>query len=251
MNRFLLFMSMFFVLVSCRRTHLQKSQPIKVEKKSCHIKELDFEYFQAKAKIDYDDGTNQFSSPMTIRIRKDSVIWISVNPALGIEVVRALITQDSIFVINKINSENYSRSISEVKDKFGVAVSFHMLQSILVGNLLNPIEPSDSTFTEGDFCILREKKENMEIQHYVSNSSQKIENIVVTDLNTANNVTIKYADFNPLDTTIFAFSSQILANYRVKAGLMKSNVNISYQKVDIKDRKVSFPFKVKNKYERK
>ncbi|HAR20844.1 MAG TPA: DUF4292 domain-containing protein, partial [Cytophagales bacterium] len=51
------------------------------------------------------DGTNQFSSPLTIRIRKDSVIWISVNPALGIEVVRALITKDSIFVIDKIHKD--------------------------------------------------------------------------------------------------------------------------------------------------
>lgn len=250
MNRIVLLLGLFMVFVSCRKT-FHKSQPLKSERATIKIKELNFEYFQAKAKIDYDDGTNQFSSPMTIRIRKDSVIWISVNPALGIEVVRALITQDSVYIIDKINKDYYSKSLDYIKDKFGVHVDFHMLQSILIGNLLQPVQESDSVLTEGDFGILYQKKSNMDIKNYVSKNNAKIENLVLTDTLTKNNVTIKYADFASLDTTQFAYSSQILANYVLPQGLMKSNVNISYQRVDIKDKEMRFPFNVKNKYERK
>jgi hypothetical protein len=250
MNRAFVLFGIFFVLFSCRKT-FHKSQPVKTEKPSIQVKEIAFDYFQGKAKIDYDDGTNQFSSPMTIRIRKDSVIWISVNPALGIEVVRALITQDSIFVIDKINKHYYALGINYVKEKFGVDVTFHMIQATLVGNLLQPIDTSDVVSFEGDFGILEQKRGNLEIRNYVSKSNQKIENIVVKDHPTSNNVTIKYSEFAPLDTAQFAYTIQLLANYKLQQGLMKSNVNINYQRAEIKGKDLRFPFNVKNKYEKK
>ncbi len=251
MSRMWTLLGLFFVLVSCRKT-FHKSQPIKTEKPTIKVKELAFEYFQAKAKIDYDDGTNQFSSPMTIRIRKDSVIWISVNPGgLGIEVVRALITPDSVFIIDKMHNVFYPRSLHSVKDKFGVEVSFSMLQAMLVGNLLQTIDTSDQVLFEGDFGILQQKRQNMEMRHYVSKNNQKVENVVIRDTSSHNNVTIKYSDFAPLDTAQFAYSSQIFANYLLQQGMMKSNVNINYQRADIKDKSMRFPFNVKNKYEKR
>jgi len=238
------------ILISCRK-NLQKSQPVKTNKASIKINEIDFDYFQSKAKIDYDDGTNQFSSPMTIRIRKDSVIWISVNPALGIEVVRALITQDSIFVIDKIHKDFYAVGLDYVKGNFGVKLTFGMIQSALLGNLIEPMKANDSLSFEGDFAILRQNKVQLEILNQISKSSKKIENVVITDISTKNNLTLKYTDFSPLDTFQYALTNQVVANYANKNGLMKSNVTINHQRVDLRDKHLRFPFNIKHKYERK
>jgi hypothetical protein len=250
MNRFLVPVLGLLVLVSCKK-NLQKSQPIKQPKATIKINEIDFEYFQSKAKIDYDDGTNQFSSPMTIRIRRDSVIWISVNPALGIEVVRALITPDSIFVIDKIHKDFYAVGLNYVKQNFGVELNFKMIQAALLGNLIEPMTFSDSLSIQGDFAILTQKKAKLDLLNHISFTSKKIENVILTDIQTKNNLTIKYNDFAPLDTSLFANTCQVLANYLTKNGMMKSNVTINHQRVDLKDKQLRFPFNIKSKYDRK
>jgi hypothetical protein len=250
MNKFLVLILGLLLLISCRK-NLQKSQPVNTPKATIKINEIDFEYFQSKAKIDYDDGTNQFSSPMTIRIRRDSVIWISVNPALGIEVVRALITPDSIFVIDKIHKDFYAVGLNYVKQNFGVELNFKMIQSALLGNLIEPMTFNDSLSKLGDFVILRQRKAKLDLLNHISITSKKIESVILTDKVTKNNLTIKYTDFAPLDSFIFANNSQVLANYLTKNGMMKSNVIINHQRVDIKDKQLRFPFNIKSKYDRK
>jgi hypothetical protein len=251
MNKSVPVLIIFLVLlISCRK-HFQKSQPQKSQKATIKVNEINFEYFQSKAKVDFDDGTNQFSSPLTIRIRKDSVIWISVNPALGIEVVRALITKDSIFVIDKIHKDFYAVGLDYIRGNFGVALDFQMLQSVFLGNLIHPIKPYDSLSFVGDFAILKQNKSNLDILNHISKSSLKLESVVLKDLGTQNNVTVKYSDFSPLDSFQYAFTTKLLSNYVTKNGLMKSNITINHQRVDIKDKQMRFPFNIKTKYDKK
>ena len=250
MNKLVFLLLAVLTLASCRKT-FHKSQPIKVERPSIKVNEIEFEYFQSKAKIDFDDGTNEFSSPMTIRIRKDSVIWISVNPALGIEVVRALITPDSVFVIDKIHKAYYALGLNYIKNNFGVDMTFKMLQSALLGNLILPNSPQDSTEFEGDYAKLRQSRPDMDILNFIGKTSNKIESAVVTDRKTKNNLTIKYTDIAPLDDFQFGYTTQVIANYMTDKGMMKSNININHQRVDLKDKQMRFPFNVKNKYDRK
>ena len=250
MNKLVLVLFTFLALSSCRKT-FHKSQPVKTEKPTIKVSEINFEYFQSKAKIDYDDGTNQFSSPMTIRMRKDSVIWISVNPALGIEVVRALITPDSVFVIDKIHKDYYALGLNYVKTNFGVDLNFKMIQSALLGNLILPKEEADIVDFEGDYAKLRQQRTGMEILNFIGKTTRKIESAVVTDTKSTNNLTIKYTDFAPLDTFQLAYTTQVIANYTTSKGIMKSNISINHQRVDLKDKQMRFPFNVKNKYDRK
>ncbi len=250
MNKIVLLLIGVLALFSCRRT-FHKSQPVIIERPSIKVNEIEFEYFQSKAKIDFDDGTNQFSSPMTIRIRKDSVIWISVNPALGIEVVRALITPDSVFVIDKIHKAYYALGLNYVKNNFGVDLTFKMMQSALLGNLILPNLSQDSIEFEGDYAKLRQSRTDLDVLNFIGKTSKKIESAIVTDKKTKNNLTIKYTDIAPLDSFQFGYTTQVIANYLTNKGMMKSNVSINHQRVDLKDKQMRFPFNVKSKYDRK
>jgi hypothetical protein len=44
-------------------------------------------------------------------MKKDSLIWISVNGALGIEGMRVLIDKDSVRILNKLDKEYQVRSL--------------------------------------------------------------------------------------------------------------------------------------------
>src|SRR6056297_340448 len=63
---------------------------------------LNYGSFSAKvsAEVKLPDQSNSFRA--TLRIRRDSAIWASISPALGIEVFRLLCTQDSVLYIDKM-----------------------------------------------------------------------------------------------------------------------------------------------------
>jgi hypothetical protein len=67
-------------------------------------------------------------------MRKDSVIWVSINAALGIEAFRILITPDSVRVLNKLDKIAQFRSLSYLQEVTKLPIDFHTLQDIIIGN---------------------------------------------------------------------------------------------------------------------
>src|SRR6187551_3494559 len=62
------------------------------------IEEIDFEYLQGKGRINYKDAKGERDVKTTVRVRKDSVIWISFS-VIGVQGGRVLINQDSITIV--------------------------------------------------------------------------------------------------------------------------------------------------------
>jgi hypothetical protein len=116
-----------------------------------------FEWLGMKldAEVNTPDGRQTFNA--NIRMRKDSVIWVSVNPALGIEVLRVMIKPDSVMVISKIpdNKFWYAGDYSVINQMLKLDADFGMIQDLLVGN------PIDFDRKEDRY------RTRIEEQHYV------------------------------------------------------------------------------------
>ncbi len=52
-------------------------------------------------------GRQNIASPFSMRLKADSVIWISYAPALGVEVLRVRITRDAGEVLNRLERRHY------------------------------------------------------------------------------------------------------------------------------------------------
>src|SRR5688572_33166959 len=65
----------------------------------------EFKTFSAKGRMQLETPEEKIGSSVTIRIKKDSVIWISMVPGLGIEAIRARITPDTIQIINRLQRQ--------------------------------------------------------------------------------------------------------------------------------------------------
>lgn len=112
---------------------------------------IPFQTFSAHAKLDISTPNGTQSGIATyIRMQKDSVIWISIRPVLGIELVRILITPDSVKVINFFKKTITLRSADSLQQLFHIPLNFNSLQDMIAGNpplltdSLHQIE-SDST----------------------------------------------------------------------------------------------------------
>src|SRR5688572_5828609 len=66
---------------------------------------IDFQTFSAKIKVDFEGSDGKKNPPFNafVRLKKDSILWVNINAALGFDAFRVLITPDSVKVINKLN----------------------------------------------------------------------------------------------------------------------------------------------------
>ncbi len=69
-----------------------------------------------------------------VRMYYDSVIWISVTGALGIEGIRAYITHDSVKLIDKQNKVYTAKSVSYLQEITALPLDLISLQDLILGN---------------------------------------------------------------------------------------------------------------------
>ena len=83
------------------------------------------------------DGESE-SINMSMRRARDSAIWISLSPALGVELARILLLPDSVRIISKVPSNKfvYEGNYSELEESFGIPLDFYTLQNLFCGSPL-------------------------------------------------------------------------------------------------------------------
>ena len=77
----------------------------------------------------------QFRSSANAKIIKDSVIYISIQPFLGIEIFSVRLTPDYIYVLDKTKSVYYQANYALFFDQFGIEIDYQAFQSILTNKL--------------------------------------------------------------------------------------------------------------------
>lgn len=96
--------------------------------------QLDFDWMTAKVGSTVQMGDKEYNFKSTVRVRRDSCIWVSMSPALGIEAARVLITLDSVKFINKLEKTYWVGSFDDLNQWLAADVDYFMLQEFLVGN---------------------------------------------------------------------------------------------------------------------
>jgi len=86
---------------------------------------------QCGGKISIDFGGKHFSSSMQMRMQRGKAIYISLRPALGIEVARIVIVGDSIFAYEKLHKRYIAEKVSLITA--GVPVTIDAVQDIFLG----------------------------------------------------------------------------------------------------------------------
>jgi hypothetical protein len=69
-----------------------------------------------------------------LRAKKDSIIWISISPLLGIEVARVMITPDSVMMLDRIHNKYQVNTFETINKLLQLKVNFEIVQALLYGN---------------------------------------------------------------------------------------------------------------------
>jgi hypothetical protein len=127
------------LLSACKSTRPLMKVPLKEEGpdylySKLMENELKFDWVSVKFDANYTDRKNSNDFKGQIRIRKDSLIWITVTPALGIEMFRMVITNDSVKYFNRLKKEYFAGDYALVSDFLKIDIDYDILQSLLMGN---------------------------------------------------------------------------------------------------------------------
>ena len=88
-------------------------------------------WLSVNTKIDIEKEGQNTVINANIRVKKDSIIWISLKAPLGIEVLRTMISPDSIFFMNRMNKTYFIKPVSHLKEVVKTSINFFQFQEIL------------------------------------------------------------------------------------------------------------------------
>ncbi len=234
------------ILFSCKRDIVGTKS---LNKEFVDVEEIDFDYFLTKTKIRYTEGDKQINGNAHIRIKKDSLIWFSVSPSIGLEATRVMISKDTAIVINRMDKEYYIFNFEEISRYFNFKIDFDLIQSILLGNLARPIDDNTKIAKENNYFMLKQKSGPLDIQSFVMVDNHKIETVLINEEETSNFMTLKYSEFKETGAYLFPKYCQINLTYKAKKGPLVTSINLQHNKAEISDKPLKFPFNIPSKYE--
>ena len=214
-------------------------------------------WFSAKvsANTDINKQTNSFSA--NLRIKKDSAIWMSISPALGIEVARALITPDSLKFINRLSGTYFKGDYRFLNNLLQIEVNFKMVESILLGNAyLHYSVENYLGATENEELILstlkkRKIRRESELETpqiltqeiWYSPLKGKIVRMEMQDYRPVRKFTVNYLNFEEVDDLRMPNKLTVVAQ---AAKLV--NIDLEYSRMTV-NKELNLPFNIPDNYE--
>ena len=212
---------------------------------------VEFSYLKAKGKVSIDFPGVQQTANLNVRMRKDSVIWMSAS--LGIEGFRAYITRDSVKVLFPLQREYYTGDYAYLSRVLNVPVTFERVQALLLGDYL-PASPTSAVqptiSTDGGTQSVQYEQSGVLVQQLIDLAKSRVQQLTVKDQQTQNNLNVEYSDFQPLTPQGQLFAHTALLKVQQVKGA-PSSVTVNYRNVDLDKERLSFPFSVPKGYARK
>tara|TARA_B100001142_G_scaffold291886_1_gene310354 strand:- start:1724 stop:2452 length:729 start_codon:yes stop_codon:yes gene_type:complete len=140
MNKFFCVTSLLFFLASCGVKKVTNTDFSKSLKKTTEIinsvnsNSTYSKWLSLKGRAKIAQKNQDITVNVNIINRKDSIIWASAKGPFGIEIIRAQITPDSVFLINRINKKYYIISALEARELLKVDFSFFDIQDVITAN---------------------------------------------------------------------------------------------------------------------
>ncbi len=220
-----------------------------------------------KIKVDVviDDKGTDFS--VSLRMQKDSIIWASISPALGIEVIRFVATKDSLQFIDRLHKKYFSGGYDTLSKMLNSEIDLEILQSLLVGNSVDFYKEDEKLRAGVDSCqyllgtirkrklkkVLERGKELREPAQniWLADSTFRTTRILFREFESDREFDAHFKAFKNVeldDNKSLSVSIPHSMSFFVKAN-KKHIINLEYSKVSV-NKTQTYPFSVPEGYER-
>lgn len=213
----------------------------------------DFENIDAKIKLKYQDAKNKSNAKIRLRMQKDSLIWASITGTAGVEGFRALIRQDSVLMIDRLNKEYLREDFAALQEILKFPLDYPMLQALILGNMPLPNYTEEQVTKEDDLLKIRQQEGNIQIDNFINPKTNKLQKLELLDLKNKQELKITYQKYQKVQKLNLPKTTLTLIEYRnLETGEnAKIEVNLDYQKIEVNKEGMRYPFSIPSKYKAK
>jgi hypothetical protein len=206
-------------------------------------RQINFTTFSGKANAKLDVNGDDNDVTLNIRINKNKQIWISITALLGIEVARAVITPDSIKVINKLQGVYFKKPFSFVYQYASRQINYKTIEALLVGNAMPEVltERSNLTSDMGN-VTLSGSLEDL-IYSLMLGTNMRVTQFNLSNVGAGQALLVNNSNFTQAQNRIIPAQINILSTIQDK----KIQANLRYTKIEF-DLALEYPFNIPERY---
>lgn len=237
------------LLTGCKstKTLTTDSKTVNVDNLYRHLmsNRIDADWFYAKAKIKFDNGEQAMGVNSTIKMQKGKKLWMNVKK-LGIEAARVLVTEDSVFVLSRLQRTYVAESLDYLEKNFQLPADLNTLQDVILGNpiVLTADKKGMTVTKEGIFYKLTTAAMKLQSNVFV-NKNDLLMTKIQLDNGSTQQVKANYKNYADLDGKNFSY----LRDIEMKEGRSRTSVQIDFSKVELNVPQ-SFKFSIPGNYSR-
>jgi hypothetical protein len=205
-------------------------------------KQFSYRTLSLKAKADLAMGKDNQDVNMNIRINRNRMIWVSITATIAnIEVARALITPDSVKIVNRIQSIYTKKPFAFLKQYTNEQFDFGTLQAVLTGEAA-PVALSGGTPSEENGRVLVKGAAADLVYSLVFNPDFQLASATY-QAGQGKQLGVTYADFTAVANQ--RFPSLVTANS--VADNKNISIKLKYSNVSVNEA-LEFPFSAPARY---
>jgi len=251
-TNWIVLLSIPFFLFSCAK-QLTETEVVKLPKKKPQelIQVLDSlskpkpGFFYTKISTSYTDTNQNISFKTSVRMVKDSAINTLITYA-KIPIVNAIISTDSVTIVNKRDKCYIRQSLSYIKDNFGIDFNYRNIEELILGMPLD-YDTAQKYFVIHDphnYIVSSHKKrelkridrqdkvpqrEDIAIQYYLTDDAKSLKGMFIESPEDSTTIRVDYLKRD----TVSGYSVPIEVYIRIVSPRNDIRIELSYDKVEI------------------
>ena len=179
------------------------------------------QYLTAKASVELQNGSKNFTLGGSLKMKRDDVIQISMS-FLGIEVARLEFTPDYVLLVDRFNKQYVQATYSDASFLKSASLDFYVLQSMFWNEIFVPgtrdVKTELSKFniaSSGDHTLLSlTSSPKLDYEFLTKTSSALLDRVTVNpkDLTAKESLVCKYSNFTSFGGKQFPTQISLVAN---------------------------------------
>lgn len=204
----------------------------------------EYGFLDAKAKIVIEEESGKITrGTLSLRAKKDSILWFTISPGMGMEAVRGLITKEKIQIKDRIGKEDVNLSFKEFETIYGLKLSLDLFQNLLWANPPHPFDYKDRLLRVGKSFELTQVRDQVRYFSKIDVNHKKLAEMVSNSLDDRGSLLASFSSFQEINKQ--ALPSKVLYKlaYQLPNGGQNTLVHLEWTSINLNSANLSFPFR--------
>ncbi|GMQ30549.1 DUF4292 domain-containing protein [Algoriphagus confluentis] len=204
----------------------------------------DYDYLNAKAKIVIEEESGKITrGTLSLRAKKDSVLWFTMSPGMGMEAIRGFFTQEKIQIRDRIGRDDVNLTYQEFERLYGLKLSLEIFQNVLWANIPHPVDYQDRLVRIGKKFELTQVRDGVRYFTKVETSTAKVAELTSNSLDDRGSFLASFPKFMDVNSQPFPAEALFKLMYQLPEGSQNTIIHVEWTSMEPTSAPLSFPFR--------